>query len=74
MAQPRILTLRKNILSKNDELARELRMRFSRHGVFVANLVSSPGSGKTELLYRTLNELGKSHRAAAITGDLATEN
>ncbi|RME81972.1 MAG: hydrogenase accessory protein HypB, partial [Caldilineae bacterium] len=37
-------------------------------------IIAGPGSGKTELLYRTLNELGKSHRAAAITGDLATEN
>ena len=49
-------------------------MRFARNGVFVANLVSSPGSGKTELLRRTMIELSETHRTAAVTGDLATEN
>ncbi len=74
MGQPRILEVRKKILSKNDQLADELRADFARNGVFVANLVSSPGSGKTELLLRTMSELNKSYSSAAITGDLATEN
>ena len=43
--------------------------------VFVVNLVSSPGTGKTELLERTLSRLAASgRRAAAIVGDLATDN
>ncbi len=52
MSQTRIVEVRAGILKKNDELARALRERFERAGVFVVNLVSSPGTGKTELLER----------------------
>jgi hydrogenase nickel incorporation protein HypB len=74
MAQPRILEVRKNILEKNDRLAQELRERFAQHGVLAVNFVSGPGAGKTELLRRTLIELGATQRCAAVTGDLATAN
>jgi hydrogenase nickel incorporation protein HypB len=74
MSEPRILTIKKKILGKNDEMAQDLREEFARHGVFVANLVSSPGAGKTELLRATMAELRQTHWPAAITGDLATEN
>jgi hydrogenase nickel incorporation protein HypB len=72
--QPRILELRTKILKKNDELAREMRQDFARCGVFVTNVVSAPGAGKTELLTRTLLDLNGTYRTAAIVGDLATEN
>jgi hydrogenase nickel incorporation protein HypB len=72
--KPRVLEVRTKILKKNDELARSMRDQFARQGVYVANFVSSPGSGKTELLTRTLSELIKTHRVAAVVGDLATEN
>ncbi len=52
--QPRILELRTNILKKNDALARQLRIQFAHRGLLVINVVSAPGSGKTELLTRTL--------------------
>jgi hydrogenase nickel incorporation protein HypB len=71
---PRLVEVRKNVLKKNDEVARALRERFSDAGVFVVSLVSSPGAGKTTLLERTLTRLGESHRVAAVVGDLATEN
>ena len=74
MAQPRIVEVRKNILEKNDQLAHELRSSFAQHGVLAVNFVSGPGAGKTELLRRTLAELGKTQRCAAVTGDLATAN
>ncbi len=74
MIQPRILDVRKKILNKNDQLAQDLRARFARNGVFVANLVSSPRPGKTELLRRTLVDLSETYTPAAVTGDLATEN
>ena len=71
----RIVELRQGILKKNDELARELRGRFTTAGVLVLNLVSSPGTGKTAFLERTLRELrlGGS-RVAALVGDLETDN
>lgn len=70
---PRIVEVRQNVLRKNDELARSLRTRFDRAGVLVVSLVSSPGSGKTELLQRTLSEMRTTKRVAALVGDLATD-
>lgn len=74
LMQPRILEVRRNILHKNDELARDLRQRYAQAGLYAVNMVSSPGSGKTELLARTLAALQPNYRPAALTGDLATEN
>jgi len=71
----RIVELRRGILKKNDELARDLRARFAAAGVLVLNLVSSPGTGKTAFLERTLRMLRESGaRAAALVGDLETDN
>jgi hydrogenase nickel incorporation protein HypB len=73
--QPRIVEVRRNVLRHNDQVAAALRDRFKRAGVFVASLVSSPGSGKTAFLERTLTLLKeKGYRPAAIVGDLATDN
>jgi hydrogenase nickel incorporation protein HypB len=73
-SSPRILEVRKNILKQNDEIAHELRKRFAAAGVFVVNLVSSPGSGKTAFLESTLALMRADFRVAALVGDLATEN
>ena len=70
----RIVDVRHGLLKKNDELAAGLRTRFAASGVFVVNLVSSPGAGKTALLEHTLSLLRPVCRTAAIVGDLATEN
>jgi hydrogenase nickel incorporation protein HypB len=71
----RIVELRQGILKKNDELARDLRARFTTAGVLVLNLVSSPGTGKTAFLERTLRDLlARGSRAAALVGDLETDN
>lgn len=70
----RIVEVRKNVLKKNDLLAHELRQRFDQAGVFVVNLVSSPGSGKTAFLERIMRELNQRFAVAALVGDLATDN
>lgn len=70
----RIIEVRHGLLKKNDELARGLRARFYEAGVFVVNLVSGPGAGKTALLERTLTALRPDYRVAALVGDLATDN
>jgi len=71
----RIVELRRGILKKNDELAAGLRDRFTSAGVLVLNLVSSPGTGKTAFLERTLRELrARGARVAALVGDLETDN
>ncbi len=72
---PRIVEVRKNVLKRNDEVARALRERFESAGVLVVSLVSSPGSGKTAFLEKTLTLLKQAnYRPAAIVGDLATDN
>ena len=75
MSVPRILEVRTKILKRNDELARELRRDFTRHGVVVVNMVSSPGTGKTAWLLETLRRLRQRGAAvAAVVGDLETDN
>ncbi len=73
-SQPRLIEVRKNVLKQNDLLARALREQFRAAGVFVVSLVSSPGSGKTAFLEKTLTQLRQNYRVAALVGDLATEN
>jgi len=74
MTEPRLVEVRKNVLKQNDVIARTLRERFREAGVFVVSLVSSPGSGKTAFLEKTLTLMRPQHRVAALVGDLATEN
>ncbi len=71
----RIVELRRNVLNKNDGLARALRDRFQAAGVTVFNWVSGPGTGKTELLKRVMLRLREQGaRVAALVGDLETDN
>jgi hydrogenase nickel incorporation protein HypB len=70
----RLIEVRQNVLKQNDKVARDLRRRFHDAGVFVISLVSSPGSGKTAFLEKTLTMLRPANRVAALVGDLATEN
>ena len=72
--EPRLVEVRKNVLRQNDVLARALRERFREAGVLAVSLVSSPGSGKTAFLEKTLRLLHPRYRVAALVGDLATEN
>jgi len=73
--ETRVLEIRKGILNKNDEIARRLRERLHACGLLTINLVSSPGSGKTAFLQRSLKMLRESGVAsAALVGDLATDN
>ncbi|MGI9034542.1 MAG: hydrogenase nickel incorporation protein HypB [Pyrinomonadaceae bacterium] len=74
MTQTRLVEVRQNVLKHNDILARELRKRFEAAKVFVVSLVSSPGSGKTAFLEKTLTLLKEEYRVAALVGDLETEN
>jgi len=72
--EPRLVEVRKNVLKQNDVIARVLRDRFRQADVLAVSLVSSPGSGKTAFLEKTLTELHPRYKVAALVGDLATEN
>ncbi len=74
MSQKRIVEIERDILGKNDGLARTNRRRLAERGVFALNLVSSPGSGKTTLLVRAIEDLKARHAIAVIEGDQQTSN
>ena len=65
--------LERKVLSENDRLAGALRAEFERRGIFCVNLISSPGSGKTSLLERTLEHF-QGRAAVRVTGDIQTDN
>ncbi len=60
------------VLQQNEEVARENRTFFQKHGIFVLNLMSSPGSGKTSTLERTIEHLAGSLKLGVIEGDIYT--
>jgi hydrogenase nickel incorporation protein HypB len=66
--------LERKVLSENDKIAAGLRARFQEHGILCLNMISSPGSGKTSLLERTLESLPAHDRVAVLTGDIQTDN
>jgi len=68
-----VITVERKILEKNDEIAGENRALFARHGVFVINMVSSPGAGKTSILERSLERLKGELKVAVIEGDVQTD-
>jgi hydrogenase nickel incorporation protein HypB len=72
--QDRIVRIERDILSKNAAFARANRARLVERGVFTLNLVSSPGSGKTSLLVRTILDLKPRFPITVIEGDQQTSN
>lgn len=69
---PRQVQVERDILAKNDAFAAANRQRFEQDGVLALNLVSSPGSGKTSLLVRTIATLQGGVPLAVIEGDQQT--
>ncbi len=60
------------VLAVNERMAEQNRRRFAEKGVFVLNVMSSPGSGKTTTLQRTLERIMPQLKTAVIVGDVAT--
>lgn len=59
------------ILEANERIAAENRRLFDESGVYVINLMSAPGAGKTSLLETTIKELNGKIKTAVIEGDIA---
>jgi len=68
-----IITIERKVLEKNDAIAEQNRRAFLENNILVLNLVSSPGSGKTSLLERTLEHLKQRISVAVIEGDVQTD-
>jgi hydrogenase nickel incorporation protein HypB len=64
----------KKVLNENDRLAAELRQRYREQNILCVNFISSPGSGKTALLEKTLGSFAPGTSVAVLTGDLQTDN
>jgi len=60
----------KNILDANERIARDNRVLFDSKKIFVINLMSSPGAGKTTLVEKTILALKDHYRIAVIEGDI----
>jgi len=72
--QRTIVRIEEDLLGKNNRLAAANRARFAAHRLLVLNLVSSPGSGKTSILERTLSDLKDALHFAVLEGDQQTAN
>jgi hydrogenase nickel incorporation protein HypB len=68
------VAIEKKILSENDQIAARLRETLAENGTLTVNLISTPGSGKTALLEKTLQMLPAGTKAAVLTGDIQTDN
>lgn len=68
------IAVEQDILGKNNLLAERNRGYFEAKNILALNLVSSPGSGKTSLLERTIKDLGKEIKFYVIEGDQQTMN
>lgn len=65
--------IEQRILAANDELAEANRQLFARHGVFVLDLMASPGAGKTSTILATIAALRDRYSIAVIEGDIASK-
>jgi len=67
-----VITVERKVLAKNDELAEHNRNLLKQNEIFTINLVSSPGSGKTSLLEKTISTIGSKINISVIEGDVQT--
>jgi hydrogenase nickel incorporation protein HypB len=66
------ISIKKDILSANSEKAGKIRAMLDRHHCRMINIMSSPGSGKTSLITRTINHFKDIYNIAVIEGDIAS--
>ena len=62
--------LEKDLLQHNEMLAQNIKKNMDDHGIYVLNIMSAPGAGKTSLLEAVLPELTKKYRVAVVEGDM----
>lgn len=67
-----VITVERKVLEKNDQIAQKNREKFKSKNLFVMNFVSSPGSGKTSLIEKTIEHSQGKIKIAVIEGDVQT--
>jgi hydrogenase nickel incorporation protein HypB len=73
MEKVRLINIKESILSDNRDLADQIRTQLGRQRVFMLNLMSSPGAGKTSLIVETLRRMKDDYRFAVIEGDIESQ-
>ena len=73
MDEVRVIEIKKSIFDDNDKDANRLREELKAKGVFLLNLMSSPGSGKTTTLIRTINALKDKIKIAVMEADIDSD-
>lgn len=68
-----LIRIERKVLEKNDAIAADNKKQFQEKNLLVINLLSSPGSGKTTLIEKTITNCKFSKRIAVIEGDVQTE-
>ena len=69
----RVLEIKRSVLDGNDRRAELLRAELRRDGLFLLNLMSSPGAGKTTTLLRTIEALGSELRLGVLEADIDSD-
>ncbi len=67
------IKLKKPILDLNDRLAKENRDLMKEKGIYMLDLLASPGAGKTSLILATIDALKEQYRIAVVEGDIASD-
>lgn len=73
MDEVRIIEIKKSVFEDNDKDAAKLRAELKEKGVFLLNLMSSPGSGKTTTLIKTINALKDEYNVAVMEADIDSD-
>ena len=73
MTPVKVIEIKKSVFAENEKDADALRAELKRRGVFLLNLMSSPGSGKTTTLIRTINLLKDKLRMAVMEADIDSD-
>lgn len=73
MNEVKIIEIKKSVFADNDEDANRLRGELKKKGVFLLNLMSSPGSGKTTTLIKTINALKDELKIAVMEADIDSD-
>jgi hydrogenase nickel incorporation protein HypB len=68
-----VITLERKILKKNDDIASEVQAILKKKNIYTINMLSSPGSGKTSIVEKTIDMLYKDKKIAVIEGDVQTD-
>ena len=70
MEKVRIIEVKESIFADNDREAERIRSQLKQEKTFLLNLMSSPGSGKTTMLMRTIEELKYEFRTGVMEADI----